>query len=71
MRTLSTILVLLLLLGCSDSKPENNDEAVAFENGRFKRLNIDGVDCIVAASRYDAAVAITCDWANKREVLGK
>jgi hypothetical protein len=66
------IITALILVGCEKEKQKNeitteieSKDSVEFYNGYFKRMRIDGVDCIIASGRRDSSVAITCDWNNK------
>jgi len=64
--------VLLCVSGCSEmSNPstkvyENNGvNVIDFGTGKFRRINIVGVDCVIGAGTYDHAVAVSCDWERK------
>ncbi len=62
--------VLLAVSGCNERKitktNDDEDKVTAFKGGRYMRVNVDGVDCILGAGNYDTTVAITCDWNNKK-----
>ena len=69
------VLSVLLIGGCNISKvptPQKKelvndagDKVTEFDDSRYVRVNIDGVDCIVGAGRYETTTAVTCDWNNK------
>jgi hypothetical protein len=66
-------LAVITLSGCNtDLTPvpvkDDNGVTVKFKGGVYSRVNIDGVDCILAAGNFNATVAVTCDWSNKKKL---
>jgi len=61
MRTLVIVLA-LSLTGCF-AEDEPLEGAILFSNADLKRMNIQGVDCIVGAGNFDTTVALSCNWA--------
>jgi hypothetical protein len=67
--------VFLLLLctavisGCGRSytteETIHGNKVYKFGTGQFRRINIDGVDCVIGAGSFDHTAAVSCDWATK------
>ena len=51
--------------GVTNPQDKSVDHYTKFATGKFIRIDIDGVDCIIGAGNFDSAVAISCDWTNK------
>lgn len=76
MKNSKLLIVLLSVLlcvtaGCSMDNPKTevhknaDGDVYDFGTGKFRRINIDGVDCVIGAGTYDHAVAVSCDWERK------
>ncbi len=72
MKVAALTLVLGITTGCEQmTNPETNinqnpDHVVYdFGTGKFRRINIEGVDCVIGAGTYDHTAAVTCDWDRK------
>lgn len=70
--TVSILSMSLSVSGCGNEEPitkidEANTKVTAFRGGRYIRVNIDGVDCIVGVGNFDTTVAVTCDWNSKKD----
>ena len=66
-KILGVILVssLVALSGCGESASEEEKYSTGMEYVTAKRLDVEGVDCVIARGRFGEAVALSCDWNNK------
>jgi hypothetical protein len=68
---LTTALLLLLLVGCGEGSDMTKEEFDRMRlekqpaKGIASRMNIDGVDCVLARPDF-RSIAISCDWTDKK-----
>lgn len=74
MRKLKTLAILSLgLVLASCKNPVVSGTSVQIEEkgfiklgtNKFKRMNIEGVDCVIGYGAFDSAVVLSCDWKYK------
>tara|TARA_R110000744_G_scaffold246942_1_gene363425 strand:- start:5048 stop:5263 length:216 start_codon:yes stop_codon:yes gene_type:complete len=55
--------LLVSISGCGKSTAEEN---AVMDGVTAKRLNVEGVDCVIARGRYADSVSVSCDWNNSK-----
>lgn len=47
-----------------------DEDGIKHRDALYKRLNIEGVDCVVGSGNYDTTASVSCDWARKDQYKG-